>query len=336
MREKKSIMQNIDRLTLGLYLSLLLTGFLTVFAVSYNADTSKLFDLSQTHGRQLIWMLISLFLGFSLLTFDSNFFTKFSIPIYVFMIMVLGITVVLAREINGARSWLQVGPIQFQPAEFAKTATALMLAKYISAIHPLARKFRDKLIALFLIGLPMGIIILQQDAGSALVYISFVIVLFREGFKVNEVIVVILFALCFLLSLLMDHMTIVYILSGGIILYVGSNSMKLLRKFKFNGSGFLFFFLLSVISLLVSVQNENLKYIGAGISAVLLFAAWWMVRAQRHSQVWMPIFVYIFLTTFVIYGTDFIMHDALEPHQSQRVLTLIGLSDDPDANYNVE
>ncbi|MBC8047208.1 MAG: rod shape-determining protein RodA [Fimbriimonadaceae bacterium] len=336
MREKKSILQNIDKLTLWSYFALLLMGFLTVFAVSYNPETSRLFNLGQTHGRQLVWMFISVFLGFILLTFDSNFFPKFAVIIYASMILLLFVTLALAREINGARSWLQIGSIQFQPAEFAKTATALMLAKYISAIPPAARKLKDKLIAYLIIFLPMAIIVLQQDTGSALVYTTFVLVLYREGFKVGEVLVVFLFGLCFLFSLFIPHQTLLIILGGGILIYVISSSTKFVRKFKFNGYVFLIFFIASVLILFFSTQYASLKLIGAAISIACLFAAWWMVRRLNHSGVWMPIFVYLLLTGFVAYGTDYIMDDVLEHHQSQRVLTLLGLSDDRDANYNVD
>ncbi len=198
MREKKSIMQNVDSFTLGLYFALLFIGLLTVFAVNFDKETSRFFDFSQTHGRQMIWMFISLALGFSILTFDSNFFTKFSPVIYIALIVLLIITVAVAREINGARSWLQVGSIRFQPAEFAKTATALMLAKYLSIIDGKPRSLSNKIIAYLVLGVPMGIIILQQDMGSALVYVSLVIVLFREGFPINEVTLVVLLGLCFI------------------------------------------------------------------------------------------------------------------------------------------
>ncbi|MFN3939502.1 MAG: FtsW/RodA/SpoVE family cell cycle protein, partial [Chitinophagales bacterium] len=147
MREKPTIMQNIDRMALFIYLALLVIGLLTVFAVSYDKETSFFFDFSQTHGRQMIWMFISVFVGFSILAFDSNFFTKFSIPLYIILIILLLITLVVAKEINGARSWLQIGSIQFQPAEFAKTATALMLAKYISTLSATVRTTKQKMIA---------------------------------------------------------------------------------------------------------------------------------------------------------------------------------------------
>jgi rod shape determining protein RodA len=141
----------------------------------------------------MTWMFISLLLGFSMLTFNSNFFTKLSIPFYLVMIFLLLLTFLVAREINGARSWLQIGPVQFQPAEFAKTATALMLAKYISTLTTPEKSFKQKLIAGAIVLVPMGIIILQEDMGSALVYTSLAFVLYREGFKVREVVIALLF-----------------------------------------------------------------------------------------------------------------------------------------------
>lgn len=94
----------------------------------------------------MVWMFISLFVGFSLLAFDSNFFTKFSVPLYIFIILLLIVTFIVAKEIKGARSWLAIGSIQFQPAEFAKTATALMLAKYISSLSTAVRTSKQKLL----------------------------------------------------------------------------------------------------------------------------------------------------------------------------------------------
>ena len=170
MREKNSVMQNVDQLALGLYLSLMIIGLFTVFAVSYDSDTSRFFNFSQTHGKQLIWMCISLVVGFSILTFDSGFFTKFAMIFYGITLFILVVTYFVGEDINGARSWLQVGGFQFQPAEFGKTATALMLAKYLSIIVGQPRSFKNKFISYLIFGVPMGIIIMQSDLGSALVY----------------------------------------------------------------------------------------------------------------------------------------------------------------------
>ncbi|MBK6732306.1 MAG: rod shape-determining protein RodA [Bacteroidetes bacterium] len=335
MRDKPTLLQNIDRPALFIYLGLLVIGSLTVFAVDYDKDSSHFFDLSLTHGRQMIWMFISLFVGFSLLAFDSNFFTKFSIPLYIFFIALLIITFIVAKEIKGARSWLAIGSMQFQPAEFAKTATALMLAKYISSLSTAVRTSRQKIIATGICVLPLLLIIAQQDMGSALVYLAFAIVLYREGFKVNEVVIAIMFGVCFLLSLLMDHSVILYILTGGLIMYLFGAVTKLARKFPGRTYISVFFIAVAIAVLFYTFFNPGILLFGAIAIIALLISGILILRNINYSGIWLPVFVYFFLAGFVAFGTDFIMTKALEPHQSQRVLTLVGLSDDPDANYDV-
>jgi rod shape determining protein RodA len=335
MREKKSIMQNVDSFTLGLYFALLFIGLLTVFAVNFDKETSRFFDFSQTHGRQMIWMFISLALGFSILTFDINFFTKFSPVIYIALIVLLIITVAVAREINGARSWLQVGSIRFQPAEFAKTATALMLAKYLSIIDGKPRSLSNKIIAYLVLGVPMGIIILQQDMGSALVYVSLVIVLFREGFPINEVTLVVLLGLCFILSLILPKATLIYVMSAFILVYVVLNSLKIIRKARFTGTLFIVVFNVAILCFVSSVKSSGINISTAIAGLALLITSYFLVWKQKNHKVWTPVMIYFVLTSFAAFATEFIMNDVLEPHQTQRVLTLVGKSSDPDANYNV-
>ena len=321
---------------LYIYLALLLIGSLTVFAVNYVPGETSFFNLSDTHGRQLIWMVISLLLGFSILTFDSNFFTKFAPVIYIVMMLILLVTVELAHDINGARSWLAIGPIQFQPAEFAKTATGLMLAKYLSGLEKQPRVGKNKFIAAAIIGLPFAIIVMQKDMGSALVFASFTIVLFREGFKVGEVIIVLLFAAGFLISLVMDHLLMIYIMSAFILLYVVFSSLKIVRKQQDIGISFIFLFTLGVVAIILSIQNPAWKYYAGGAGIVCIGAGYFLVRRFKNLTIWFPVFVYLMLTAFIAYGTDFIMHKALEPHQATRVLTLVGKSEDPDETYNVD
>jgi len=247
MREKKSIMQNVDQFALGLYFALLVIGLFTVFAVSYDSDTSRFFNFSQTHGRQMVWMFISLIVGFSILTFDSSFFTKFAMILYAITLGILVITFVVAVDINGARSWLQVGSFQFQPAEFGKTTTALMLAKYLSMITGQARSFKNKLIAYLILGIPMGIIVLQHDVGSAMVYGSLVFVIYREGFPVYEVLFVLFIGLCFVFSLIFGGDPVAIVLSIAMMAYVIFTSLKMVRKEKVKGVSFLIVFCSAIL-----------------------------------------------------------------------------------------
>lgn len=336
MREKKSIMQNVDQLTLGLYFALLVIGLLTVFAVSYDEDTSRFFNFSQTHGKQMVWMFISLIIGFSILTFDSAFFTKFAGVFYVITLIILAITYVVADDINGARSWLQVGSFQFQPAEFGKTATALMLSKYFSNIMGQARTFRNKIVAYLIFGVPMGIIVLQSDLGSALVYASLVLVVYREGFKINEVILVVGIGMAFVFSLLFDHMTIIYIMSLFIVGYVVFNSMKLIRKEQIKGIGFLATFIVAVIVLVYALYDQRLALPGSILGLIILLLSYLIVRKQKNHPVWAPILIYLVIGAFVTYGSDYIMKDVLKEYQAQRVLVTIGkIKDESDLTYNI-
>ncbi len=335
MREQQNILQRADKPLMVMYLMLLIFGALTVFAVNYEPGNSSFFDLSLTHGRQMIWMFISVLLGLSMLTFNSNFFTKLSIPFYVIMVVLLLITLAVAREINGARSWLQIGPVQFQPAEFAKTATALMLAKYISGLKITERGIRYKFIASVIILLPMLIIVLQQDVGSALVYVSLSLVLYREGFAVREVIVGLLFGVGFVCSLIFDVQMLLWLFSVAAVIYVLLSSEKLWRKDAAKAAIFTLFIALFFAAFILAYYAVPMRFILLSGSLVLLVIAGLTIRNSKHISVMPAVFMYAAITAFSVYGTAMVMNDILQPHQSQRVLTLFGLSDDPDANYNV-
>ena len=335
MREQQNILQRADKPLMIMYLMLLTIGALTVFAVNYVPGSSSFFDLSLTHGRQMIWMFISVLLGLSMLTFNSNFFTKLSIPFYAIMIVLLLVTLVVAREINGARSWLQIGPVQFQPAEFAKTATALMLAKYISGLKISDRGVRYKFIASVIILLPMLIIVLQQDVGSALVYISLSLVLYREGFAVREVIVGLLFGVGFVCYLIFDVRILLWLFSGVTLVYMLLSSEKLWRKEGARAALFTLLIILFFSAFILAFYFIQLRLALVLGAVALLITAGLLIRNSKHISVMPVLFMYTAITAFSVYGTAMVMHDILQPHQSQRVLTLFGLSDDPDANYNV-
>ncbi len=336
MREKKSIMQNVDQFALGLYFALLVIGLFTVFAVSYDSDTSRFFNFSQTHGRQMVWMFISLIVGFSILTFDSTFFTKFAIILYAITLGILVITFVVAVDINGARSWLQVGSFQFQPAEFGKTTTALMLAKYLSMITGQARSFKNKLIAYLILGIPMGIIVLQHDVGSAMVYGSLVFVIYREGFPVYEVLFVLFIGLCFVFSLIFGGDPVAIVLSIAMMAYVIFTSLKMVRKEKVKGVSFLIVFCSAILLFLLGAEVMSLNLIAIYLGTLaLLVTAVIMVRKVKYFKIATPVFLYVALLAFVIFGVKYITTDLLEDYQVQRIETLLGISDDADAEYNV-
>jgi rod shape determining protein RodA len=214
LREQKTITANLDWVTIMLYLLLIFMGWLNIYAAVYNEEHQSIFDMSQNYGRQLFWIVTSLVLCGIILTIDAEFYTTFAFPIYVIMILVLISTIFLGVEVKGSRSWFAVGEFRLQPAEFAKFATCLALAKLLSNANIKLENFKTKIIAGILIGLPAIIIIAQNETGSALVFAAFVFVLYREGLSGNYLLLGLGVTILFILALLFDKIILLYIIGG--------------------------------------------------------------------------------------------------------------------------
>ncbi len=185
MRERKNIFNNVDWTLVVLYLVMVLLGWVNIYAAVYNEDYSSIFDISQSYGKQMIWIASSLFLALVILLTDARFFSAFAYAIYGFTIVLLLIVLGVGNEVSGSKSWFAVGSFAIQPAEFAKFATNLALARFFSAQHINIKDFKTKLLPLAIMGLPALLILLQNDTGSALVYSSFILVLYRMGLSGN-------------------------------------------------------------------------------------------------------------------------------------------------------
>ena len=182
MNERNSIIGKIDWVTLLIYLALIVIGWFSIFSAKYDEMHPSIFDLSQVYGKQLIWIGASLLIGFVILLIDAKFFNAFSLWIYIFFLVALLAVLVYGKATKGATSWIEFGPIKFQPSEFAKMATALALAGYLDRLDVDLQKRKDQIIAAVLVLIPMALVLLQNDTGSAIVFVSFIFVLYREGF----------------------------------------------------------------------------------------------------------------------------------------------------------
>ena len=181
MKEQKGIFRYIDRTLVLLYLTLVLMGWLSVYAAVYNNEHSSIFDLSQSYGKQMLWIGTALAIALMIIITDAKFFNAFAYPIYISTILLLIVVLFLGNETSGAKSWFEIGGFKLQPAEFAKFATTLALAHYLSALDFDIRKRKSQIIPWLIIGVPAILIILQNDTGSALVYASLSLVLYRQG-----------------------------------------------------------------------------------------------------------------------------------------------------------
>ncbi|MDD3876861.1 MAG: rod shape-determining protein RodA [Bacteroidales bacterium] len=212
MRNTKNIFENFDFVTFGLYLFLVLFGWLNIYAAVYNEEHKSIFDLTQSYGKQMLWIASSLFLAVVVLAFDGKFFSTFAYVIYILAIIILIAVMFVGVEINASRSWFQIGEFRIQPAEFAKFATALTLSKYMSNLNIRIQELKTKFVAGFIILLPVLIILLQNDTGSALVYFSLIFVLYREGLSGNWLIIGLMLVTLFVLTLIINQ----FILIGAI------------------------------------------------------------------------------------------------------------------------
>ncbi|MDX9942354.1 MAG: rod shape-determining protein RodA [Bacteroidales bacterium] len=182
MKKQYDFFQNIDKTTVFLFLLMIIMGWLNIFSAELKEGHESIFDMSQSYGKQLLWILSSIVIGIVILMFDAKFFPAFAWVIYGGVMIILVGVLFFGSEINASKSWFKIGTFAIQPAEFAKFATSLALARYIVEVKSRSLDLKTRLKPLALIALPMGLIFLQNDTGTALVFSAFVLVLFREGY----------------------------------------------------------------------------------------------------------------------------------------------------------
>ena len=189
----------------------------------------QILDLSQRYGKQFIWIIATIILSVFILIIDSRFYLFFAWVIYAIVILMLILVLVLGTEINGARSWFEFGPLGLQPSEFAKFATALALAGFLSRRNVDLTRFRDFLPASGIILLPALLTALQPDMGSTIVFLAFFLVLFREGMSPFIFVSGLLMVLLFFLTLLINnlYLQIAVILAAFILAFLATRKWKL-------------------------------------------------------------------------------------------------------------
>ncbi|MFT5513022.1 MAG: rod shape determining protein RodA [Bacteroidia bacterium] len=232
MSEKIYGQSRIDWVTVLLYLLLVFCGFLAIFSSSHGAENFS-FDFSTKYGKQLIWIVISITLGAVMFLLDVRFFEVFSYGFFAFWMLLLFLVIFFGKEVNGARSWFAIGGFRLQPAEFAKFGVALALSRYVSDIDTDMKSLRYQLITAGIILLPIALIVLQGDAGSGLVFFSFILVLYREGLSGTILVIGIIAVALSVLTFAFGFIAIIaaLIILGGIVtafIYTNTRRLKIL------------------------------------------------------------------------------------------------------------
>jgi len=195
--------QSSDPITIGLFLLLALIGWVNIYAAEYDPESSVgMFSLSQSSGKQLLWIGVSLLMGLFVYVADYKFFDSFAYVVYGIIMLLLVAVLFFGKEVSGAQSWFQIGSFRLQPSEFAKYATLLAVAKYLSELKQKTLETRQIIFAAVLFLIPMALTILQRDAGTALIYTGLILVLFREGMSPLVLILLAAVVALFLLTLL--------------------------------------------------------------------------------------------------------------------------------------
>lgn len=229
MRVRKSTFYNIDWFTVFIYLLLIFIGWINIYSAVYDDTHQNIFDLSQRYGKQLVWIGASIIIAFILILIDSKLFSTFSYLIYILSLLSLIAVLLIGTKIAGSRSWFQLGEFALQPSEFAKFATGLALAKFLSGLNRSLLKFKDLILSGIIIAVPALLILLQPDMGSALVYLAFIMVLYREGLSAKFILFGLLAIILFLATLLINKYLVIAIYFGFIFIYY-------LKHFRLKGS----------------------------------------------------------------------------------------------------
>lgn len=216
MRQRTdSIFNNIDWVTVLIYLLLMIMGWMNIYAAVYNEEHYVITDISQKYGKQLIWIITSIVLAIIIMIIDENFYTAFAYLIFGIFLAANIAVPFLGREVKGSRSWFRFGDFGIQPAEFMKFATNLALAKFLSNQNIKIADYKNTFIALVIIGVPLIIIKqLQDETGLAIVFAAFIFTLYREGLSVNYLLLGFLAIVLFILALLINNVYLFIIIGS--------------------------------------------------------------------------------------------------------------------------
>ncbi len=228
---QKSIWDKIDWNTFYLYAALLLIGWLAIYAAEYQEGNAFVFNLKKDYCKQLIWVGVGLFIGVSILLIDVKLITASPFILYIASSLMLILVALVAKTVNGANAWLEIGGFKLQPSEFSKTITALALAKYLSQSDINFKQLSIRFRALAIIAFPALLIILQKDTGSALVYGAFMLVLYREGLP-GYILVMGISVILLLLAALLVPKFILFAIFTIIVAYIIYTWRRKLRKMR--------------------------------------------------------------------------------------------------------
>ena len=342
---QNSVLRSLDWWTIAIYVALLIFGWMSVCGASYSVSDPDILSTTTRSGMQVVWIATSICLGFVLLMLDDRYYDTFAYVLYAALLLLLFLTIFNPHEIKGSRSWIVMGPLRLQPAEFAKFATALAISKFMSTYGFNIHRLRDFALSCAIVLLPMMLIVMQKETGSALVYLAFFLMFYREGmpgsilFTGVAMVVYLVVGIRYEQVMLWDTPT-----SEGkfvVLLLIQLFSAALVRIYcddKAKALNILGFVLgVTMVFLLFSeyVIPFDIVWVQLLVCAALIGYYLYQALSTRVSNY---LYVALFSLGSIIffYSASIVLNDVLGEHQRTRINVLLGLEDDlAGAGYNV-
>ena len=343
--KQPSVLRSLDWWTIGIYLALLTFGWISVCGASYTYGETDIFSLDTRSGMQIVWIATSICLGFVIVMLDDRFYDTFSYVIYALLVILLFLTIFNPHSIKGSRSWLVLGPLRLQPAEFAKFATALALAKFMSIYGYSIHKLKHFAATLAIVLVPMCFIILQRETGSALVYLSFFLMFYREGMPGGVLFTGVAMVIYFVVGIRFEDVMLwdtptsvgkfavllmVQVFSSFMVsIYCGNTRLRNHLLMSCVGT--------TILALLFSefVIPFDIVWVQLIVTAILIGYIVWTALSVAIGKYFLIVLFALGSMTF-FYSADYVLNNVMEPHQRTRINVLLGLDEDlAGAGYNV-
>ncbi len=325
--------RRIDALTVFLYALLVFMGWFNIYAAVLNENSTGIFDVSYKYGKQLIWMIAAFVLAVSILIIDSKFYSFFAYPVYIFVLLLL-LMVIFTPQTKGQSSWFALGDLKMQPAEFAKITTSLVLAKYMGGYNVKLTQWHNVIRIIGIIALPVFLILLQPDVGTALIFGAFLLVLYREGMPGWMLALVVYSILLFVFSFIFGSFQVVLVV--GTVLFLVSIFLAYYQKnsFRIFIPALLSFALPWLVVYWFSLEIS--EYIVFLTGFILLLVPLIIYSYRKKIMSFLIVFLIGFGSVSLSYGVDHIFHSILEAHHRTRINVLFGLESDPQGvEFNV-
>lgn len=318
----------LDMTAVGLYVALVVAGLVCITAASFDVESTNHLAFSHNYMKQLVWIGISSIVALVILLLDRRLFHMFAYPAYILGVCLLVACLMFGTKVNGAKAWFEFGGVRVQPVEFAKIATAMMMARVMSSYSFNIKRLPDLLKVAGVILLPLAIIVLQNDTGSGLVLCSFLFVLYREGITKYIYFPAIFTVFLFIVSFIFSPEAIFGFLLVAFTAYSALKTRAIEIHIRFLALVVLASILLAVVT---PLSGYAAMMIVMGITALVLGVV--ALKARALMLLW-PVVMFVYAMLFV--PTCDFLFEKLEPHQQNRILTFVGMKSDPmGIDYNV-